>query len=248
MSTKIDNRKAYTTTRFLASAVLQVELARSMPQTGLSSNFFAWKVRAVLKQKSKSESDPDAWNGPGLYAIFYRGELIYIGKYLGRRDNPYSGNIVATRWWAHFATLTLLGHRVSIPSGVLDLLPQNNKGDLFRNLQQHAAITPRLTSHRGCVTSLNRLLFAGKYWSIFNTRDPKRLLNDFEFLYIRLRQSNVNVAYLRERISSAEDASIHKLMPKCNRGVPWIKKRKGSSLAHAVEELTASLTQALNII
>ena len=37
--------------------------------------------------------------GPGIYAVCYDQKLIYIGKYLGQKKNPFGGNIARSASW-----------------------------------------------------------------------------------------------------------------------------------------------------
>jgi hypothetical protein len=78
-----------------ANLVLQVERVKP---TGIS--FLDMRIRSHRKRPKKQLT------GPGIYMLFYEGQLIYIGKYRGRAGDPFSGDIAHQRWWAHIGELS----------------------------------------------------------------------------------------------------------------------------------------------
>ena len=55
--------------------------------------------------------------GAGLYAIHFRGALLYVGKFCGKRSNPFDGRVCDIRWSRHIGTLTLRDRRISLSEG-----------------------------------------------------------------------------------------------------------------------------------
>jgi len=199
---------------FAGNEVLQVTPIN--PSSGI--DFLNWRVSI------RKGCDRANLKGPGLYGVFYRGKLIYIGKFLGTRTNPFSGNIVVKRWWTHFASLTMRGHRLSFPKTTLTNLLEGTLTALdpgIRDALTKAAQT--LSKDRGCVTSMNRALFSNQNWTTFNCAEPQALLRSFSFIYVRIAPSALadTVDALRERISYAEKIVIARLQPIANKEIRW---------------------------
>ncbi len=91
--------------------------------------------------------------GPGIYLLFYEGRLIYIGKFLGVRNAPFSGDVTSQRWWAHIGTITMRGHRVSFPKGSLARI-MHYSGPFCMSGDRTKAGTSGLRAKRACVQPL----------------------------------------------------------------------------------------------
>lgn len=162
--------------------------------------------------------------GPGLYGIFFRRddaaahELVYVGKFRGRRTDPSGGNAVGTRWWAHAASLTMRGHRVSINPRTLGALPHVlPAGHAYLSL----ATAPAISKDRGCQAGLNRVLFAAAHVAPFAQLERCASTRArFRFGYVRVSGHGLGVAAIRDLIGAAETDLVARLRPQCNDATP----------------------------
>ncbi len=152
--------------------------------------------------------------GLGIYAIHFNDRLIYIGKFLGRKGDPFGGNIVDSRWTKHLGTLTMRGRRVSVPGQTIAQLAHGHAG--------HPAVSGILganqqfvSTDRGCVSSLNRIRFALSHWDEFNRFD-QATLDRFQFLYAQIAPRAVDEARIRDAVSGLESDLVAKCQPACN--------------------------------
>lgn len=162
--------------------------------------------------------------GAGLYGVCYQDKLVYVGKYLGRGNDPFSGNVVSTRWWAHFASLTMRGHRISIPQMTRARLLNNPPIPLNSKLRKLLSTAPLgIAKDAGCGASLNRILFASKHWGRFGSGKPNTVLGDFSFVYVRIRKGSTkkSIVQLRQKISEAEADVIAQLCLMANNEIEW---------------------------
>ena len=166
--------------------------------------------------------------GPGVYAICYERRLIYIGKYLGQKRNPFAGNIARLRWVQHLGSMTMRDRRVSLSKRALDKLLHpdfSNRHDAlieslahaFENKNADGSTKPFLYRDRGCVSTLNRVLFALEHWPSFSQADGP-LLEGFSFHYFRVEKetSELPTENLRTLVSTLEDHLVEAFRPACN--------------------------------
>lgn len=174
----------------------------------------------------------EEFSGPGIYAVCYDKQLIYIGKYLGQKKNAFAGNIARLRWVQHLGSMTMRDRRVSLSKRSLDLLldPSFSHRDnpLIRSLA-HAfdhdsasgSTTPFLQRDRGCLSTVNRVLFALEHWPLFSQADGPAL-GGFSFHYFRVEKpsSELPTEGLRNLISVLEDRLVETFRPQCNAVIP----------------------------
>lgn len=219
---------------FKAGDVLQVELVA--PKLGVK--FLDWRITYLNSGLAKDLV------GAGLYGVCYQGKLVYVGKYLGRGNDPFAGNIVSTRWWAHFASFTMRGHRISVPQTVLDRLlnePPMSLSPKLRNLLDTAP--PGITKDAGCGASLNRVLFASKHWGRFGSGKPNTVLGDFSFVYVRVGKGSTkkSISQLRQQITEAEKEVIAQLHLMANNEIEW----GATGMQVSCEKATVVITKTL---
>jgi hypothetical protein len=105
---------------------------------------------------------------PGIFFLFYRGELIYIG-YTNNKQHVIRERIVR-----QIATITLRDHRVIFTEAALEELQKNEELNTYFNLP-----APEIGT-RDFVTSVNRVAFAAYHWDEFKNFNSDTL-NRFEF-------------------------------------------------------------------
>ena len=160
----------------------------------------------------------DKRGGCGVYSMYYKKRLIYVGSYLGTKANPLAGNIFGVRWNKHLYTMTMRGYLVS-----LAVRPWERIRDCaLSNANVLGDITdPIFHKARGNPSSANRAYFALQHWDEFMDPNFENTLSDFEFVYAQYHQDTIeaarNVTQLRKQIKLQENCMTIMLRPICNR-------------------------------
>ncbi|UEM18461.1 hypothetical protein JL100_015170 [Skermanella mucosa] len=165
----------------------------------------------------KHLDDTASFAGPGIYALFFDEGLIYIGKYRGRKNNPFSGDVSRFRWDKHLGTFTMRGRNVSLPPTVLERVLATFSGDLIDQIGRGAPET--IERDRGMVAGFKRVRFALENWQAFSRLD-KETLARFTAVYVRVLPSPDlsagNTEEIRAAVSAAETTLIREFLPVCN--------------------------------
>ena len=178
----------------------------------------AW---ANLKIDSNRSLHRDDARGAGLYAIHFQGRLLYVGKFLGTKADPFGGNVCFTRWAKHLGTLTLRDRRISFSRKPVD--DMRRRHPLIPPLADIMAASelPVIIKPRGRVSSLNRALFAAENWATLSQLTDAQGLADFTIIYTRVEAGDTHSpAELRSAIGAAERAVIALARPRCNSQIP----------------------------
>lgn len=198
-----------------------------------------------LRFRPRRQVDTALFRGAGLYAVLFAprhdaaAELVYVGKYLGRRNDPSGGNVILSRWWTHAASLTMRGHRVSLNRATLDALPAAlPPGHPFAAL----AGVPALLKDRGCQAGLNRVMFAAEHVIDFMQLEHCAATRArMRFAYLRIADPGGDGGQLRRRISEAEGRVIAALRPRCNREIAAGTHLPGIGQQRVLDEAEAAL-------
>lgn len=183
---------------------------------------------------------PSVVAGAGIYAIHFDGNLIYLGKFQGTKENTFGGSVVDARWTKHMGTLTMRGRRVSVPNQTITELSSRHR--------DHPAVVGImqadrgfLSTDRGCVSSFNRAMFAMQHWGdAFANFNPK-VLDRFQFLYGQIQPHAVSEDWIRAAVSDAERDLVARLQPRCNANVP-----AGQARRHTLEQTRQAIKAALS--
>lgn len=171
---------------FPASDVLSLE-ERVRPGHPSFSNLRArrsdrWKTRQEL-------------NGPGIYGLFCKGILYYVGIYTGANKTTFTGSAL-DRWDMHLTYFSLRSPEVSFVARnmqkILKLEGEPSEeyarllGGRELDLSQISAspspfIVPR---HASCTYS--KALFATRNWDVFAPGNEKGMMQDVSFIYARI--------------------------------------------------------------
>jgi hypothetical protein len=218
---------------FPAAQLLRV--ANCLPKGDVS--FLNWKINAI------PVAPLEDFTGPGLYGICYDRKLVYIGKF----RNPVK-NIIQVRWWAHFGTVTLRGHKVAIKPKIKSFLLSQYGSVLHPELR--AGLASMSTKESGCMTSLNRVLWANANWVRFSSAMPDDLLEFFEYFYVRVPHEHTafasSIDHLRAAVSKAEDEAKEQLRPIVNNETRWTGTLNGHHRDEAMSVVSAILTKHLD--
>lgn len=215
---------------FFGSQVIDV--SQDQPLTGNS-------VLADLVFRPRRNLATTAVAGAGIYTICFDETLLYIGKFQGKKDIPFGGNVVRERWVRHMGTLTLRGRPVSMPGQSINRLANFDC--------HHPAVVGILgadrnvmSKGRGCVSSFNRALFAMQHWDTFSRLD-QQALGRFQFLYAQVQPSAVSEDWIRKAVSDLEHDLVARLQPPCNGNVSAERARH-----HTLEQTRAALEAAMS--
>lgn len=222
---------------FKASDIFSFEQVAPLP--GLP-DFFNLHFKSTVEDKTPLV-------GPGIYIIAFDGEPVYLGKYLGVKDAPFSGNVIDLRWSKHIATLTMRGKRLSMSSRALkqsiQLAP---KSAFVRSLND--IDKDMLHRDRGCQTTARRLQLAHKNWGDFASLDSMTL-ERFTFTYLRLLPSaeDISTTRIREFVSHCESTLINEYWLPCNSTKYLSADLKTVTLDDLVEKAKKVLNENLKV-
>ena len=166
-------------------------------------------------------SHDEALRGGGIYAIHYRGELLYAGIFTGsviaKTSTPFVGNVAAERFWKHLDALTMRGGAVGFTDANYDkacALPDHPLVEAIR----------RSVAQRGrnSVKSYPcKVQFACEHWEDFLRieQDPA-ILDGFTFTYGRLSPDRYrpDIPYqdLKAYLGEIEARILDEMKPRCN--------------------------------
>ncbi len=122
--------------------------------------------------------------GGGIYACFWREVLIYIGSFVGPKEDPFGGH-VADRISKHVLGFTLRAKELGFEKGPLLSIIDKLGGPIAQDLNAARRLSDRL--ERGTIkATFNKARFAKLHWDDLRTATPEDLLNQFSFAYRRL--------------------------------------------------------------
>jgi len=158
-----------------------------------------WKLQFPCNLEFYSDNTDDVFKNPGIFYLFFRGELIYIGY-----SNNHQ-NIITERVVRQLATITLRDFRLNFtPAALKSLISQNEMITYFRKPK------PRV-QNSDFVTSVNRVLFASNHWDEFKNLN-NQTLKLFELHWYPNPDLGVNSS-----ISDLCDSLKNIYRPRCNR-------------------------------
>lgn len=185
--------------------------------------FLNWDIGVQPLIRRTARVTPDAFKGPGLYALCLDDRLIYVGSYLGagREGAHFTGDVATSRWWTHIGAITARGSRVHITRGSLKALAQSPGPDHPMVAGLLGASEPDLLQKdQGNLAPLRRLQFAGAQGArLFDSAvQPDEVLKRFTFVYSRITAPprGVSSQNLKSRVETAEQGLIARYSPACN--------------------------------
>jgi hypothetical protein len=116
-----------------------------------------------LEFESIEDMCANTFNNPGIFFLYYRGELIYIG-YTNNHEN-----VIAERVVRQLATITLRDHRIQFTAASLNGLSTNDIFDTYFNFPEP------IVANRDFVTSVNRVTYAAQHWDEFKNFNSETL-------------------------------------------------------------------------
>lgn len=161
--------------------------------------------------------DSELFTGLGLYGVFFDDRLIYVGKFLGKKVDPFEGDVRDARWIKHLGSMTLRARNISFSKrSTTQILAATS---LEPQAEIVAVDNGLLTRDRGCLSTFNRFMFAAEHWEDFKCVSNETI-NRFGFGYVRLTEYAGSALDVRKLVSSAEEQVVSRLRPRCNAVVP----------------------------
>ena len=160
-----------------------------------------------------SKRHSELMHGPGVYQIFFKGTLVYVGKF----DTLNDGNVAEERWRKHLETITLRGNRVGFksPKSAQKLIALMCDKKLISALTVEKTKLKERLRDTGVVSSRNRICFANKNWSEFSKLSKRSLGELFTVEYYRF--TNINKKSRAERYAKVLEGQLIALYrPECN--------------------------------
>lgn len=161
--------------------------------------------------------DAAALAGGGIYAIHFKGELLYVGIFTGDRKVPFAGNVAKERLSKHLEALTMRGRTVGFSAANYDRVLTMEPGPVTDAVR--ATTIPR---DNGSVRSYPcKVGFATTHWAEMSKVEIDRtVLDGFTFTYGRVGPESfaagAGYATLKNYINVIEDDLILALRPRCN--------------------------------
>jgi hypothetical protein len=212
---------------FPASDLLALE-ARVRPGHPSFSNL---RARRLDKWKSR----PDL-GGPGIYGVFCKGILYYIGIYTGSNETIFTGSAL-DRWDMHLTYFSLRSPDVSFVASnmqkilKLDGEPADEYAKLLGGrdlaLAEIAASSSPFIAPKHASCTYSKALFATKNWDVFAPGNERSMMEDVCFMYARILPETERLlgnadSYARywwakyEWIQARETRLVKELQPICN--------------------------------
>jgi len=215
-------------------------------------------LKATINKGVKK--NPGDLAGPGIYACFWDGGLIYIGAFSGTTSDPYAGHVI-DRAFKHIVGFTLRSDQLFFNPAPLARIIAELDHDIATELEAAGQRGERVQSEGGPKSELgssgafcatyNKAKFAARHWDVLRDATPDDLFNRLTFAYRRIPApaSLVTKEDIQKHwIDKIEGKMIEKFEPICNTdgrrgpdGPPAPLEEVSRHLDRATEEVRAVL-------
>lgn len=152
-------------------------------------------VYADLKAVAYGEwaRKPASLKGPGIYAVFCKGFLIYVGIYTGKRGQTFTGTVL-DRWHKHLTYFAMRSPKLAFgPKNLkkiletldgepIDALAELVGGRELTLVDLAKTVAPFL---RGYSCTHHKARFASQYWELLRPGNEPEMLQEMSFAYAR---------------------------------------------------------------
>lgn len=153
---------------------------------------FPLNLEFVVKDKKSKD-----FSGPGIYFLYYKEELVYIGYFF---PNEQTRDVRNERMNKELLSITMRGKQIGFTQSSFDA---------HQNCVNYPVFQGEI-SDNGFLTSTNRVLFADKNWTSFQTNE---FLGDFTFYWFK-EEKNLNRT--REELKEVTNQLREFYKPTCN--------------------------------
>jgi len=158
-------------------------------------------LRADPKEAWKGS--PAVLRGPGIYGVFCKGNLAYVGVYTGNKRKTFVGSAI-DRWFMHLTYFSLRSPKISFaPKNMARILAELSDGapsKAFATLLEKAnwkagdlkgVQVPFLTGGNSC--TYNKANFATRNWDVFAPGKETEMMTNISFVYARFLPETVSL-------------------------------------------------------
>lgn len=186
----------------------------------------------------RGRARPAELRGSGIYGVFLRDRLFYVGIYTGAGSTPFAGSVL-DRWDKHLTYQTLRSPKVTFCRRALAEIvgmsgaPVEAIADATGGRGSSiAALVPEehpLLASGGASCTANKARFALENWDIFGPGGEAQMLEEVTFVYGRLlpepqvlallegSESDARYLWIKHKwLSVREGKLIEDLRPACN--------------------------------
>lgn len=176
--------------------------------------------------KEAWKGSPEALRGPGIYGVFCKGKLAYVGVYTGNKRQTFVGSAI-DRWFKHLTYFSLRSPKISFSpqnmKRVLKELPDGEPKRVFaelvgadwETLGLKTIQVPFLTGGTSC--TYNKAKFATQNWDVFAPGREADMMSEVSFVYARFLP---------------QTAPLLKTLAGTPEGYNWVKKHWLKSREH----------------
>jgi hypothetical protein len=179
----------------------------------------------VAKPTNDWAGRPERLKGPGIYGVFCRGMLVYVGLYTGTSNRTFSGTVIE-RWKKHLTYFAMRNPELSFGwenlHRVLTELDGGPVGELAQIIGKRsftaADRASKLPLNDGYSCTFNKARYAVQNWDLFAPGNEAHMLGEMSFAYARFLPSNADL--LGSEVGTAEGKNFAR--------ETWLKPREGS--------------------
>jgi hypothetical protein len=224
-------------------------------------------LRAVARGGRGARTE--ALAGAGIYGLFLRDRLFYVGIYTGAGETPFTGSVL-DRWFKHLTYQTLRSPKVTFCRDALTRIlaldgaaAEAVAAAMGGRDADPAGFDPDrqpLFARGSASCTANKARFAARHWDVFGPGNEARMLDEVSFVHARLLPDAVTLALLGEAdgkarngwvkyawLGSRETGLVETLRPACNSGIDPATAREdvtAADFAAAVEAAFATPLEA----
>lgn len=192
---------------------------------------------ANLKARRRADArNLESLKGPGIYGLFCKGRLYYVGIYTGAAKKTFTGSVL-DRWYMHLTYHSLRSPKIRFVASSMQRILRELKGepaDTFAEMlggrdlsidDLRNANVPFIGSGPSC--TFNKAVFASRNWDVFAPGNEETMLSEVTFVYGRIEDASA--ALLAEAagtdayhwakynwLETRETALVDELRPICN--------------------------------
>ena len=179
---------------------------------------------------------PEHLRGPGIYALFCRSLLVYVGLYTGSAKQTFSGTVIE-RWKKHLTYFAMRNPELSFSQSNLHRVLTELQGPAIEEItekvgrrtftrEERAEVKIPLNDGSSC--TFYKACYAVQNWDLFRPSNEAQMLAELSFAYARFQPCNAELLGAEARtnvgkkwahdhwLRPREEALINRFTPICN--------------------------------